>query len=111
MAMMLALARHIPQANESTRASKWEKSKFMGMELTGKLLGIIGAGNIGSIVVSKSLGYGLRVQAYDPFLTEERADRMGVEKVDLDTLLASSDIISLPVPKTRRPPISSAPVR
>ena len=100
MGLMLALARHIPQANESTRAGKWEKSKFMGMELTGKLLGIIGAGNIGSIVAAKSLGYGLRVQAYDPFLTGERADKMGVEKVDLDTLLASSDIISLHVPKT-----------
>ena len=100
MAMMLALARHIPQANDSTRASKWEKSRFMGMELTGKLLGIIGAGNIGSIVAKKSIGYGLRVQAYDPFLTEERADTMGVQKVDLDTLLSTSDIISLHVPKT-----------
>ncbi len=100
MAMMLALARHIPQANDSTQASKWEKSKFMGMELTGKLLGIIGAGNIGSIMAKKSIGYGLRVQAYDPFLTEERADTMGIQKVDLDSLLASSDIISLHVPKT-----------
>jgi len=100
MAMMLSLARHIPQANDSTQASKWEKSKFMGMELTGKLLGIIGAGNIGSIVAKKSIGYGLRVQAYDPFLTEQRADRMGIHKVDLDTLLATSDIISLHVPKT-----------
>jgi D-3-phosphoglycerate dehydrogenase len=100
MAMMLALARHIPQANDSTQAGKWEKSRFMGMELTGKLLGIIGAGNIGSIMAKKSIGYGLRVQAYDPYLTEERADKMGLEKVDLDTLLASSDIISLHVPKT-----------
>ena len=100
MAMMLSLARHIPQANSSTQAGKWEKSKFMGMELTGKLLGIIGAGNIGSIVAKKSIGYGLRVQAYDPFLTEQRADKIGVQKVDLDTLLASSDIISLHVPKT-----------
>ncbi len=100
MAMMLALARHIPQANVSTQASKWEKSRFMGMELTGKLLGIIGVGNIGSIMAKKSIGYGLRVQAYDPYLTEERADKMGIQKVDLDTLLASSDIISLHVPKT-----------
>ncbi|MCZ6667394.1 MAG: phosphoglycerate dehydrogenase [Gammaproteobacteria bacterium] len=100
MALMLALARHIPQANDSTQASKWEKSRFMGMELTGKLLGIIGAGNIGSIVAKKSIGYGLRVQAYDPFLTEQRADRMGIDKVDLDTLLATSDIVSLHVPKT-----------
>jgi D-3-phosphoglycerate dehydrogenase len=100
MAMMLSLARHIPQANQSTHEGKWEKSKFMGMELTGKLLGIIGAGNIGSIVAKKSIGYGLRVQAYDPFLTEERADKIGVQKVDLETLLTTSDIISLHVPKT-----------
>lgn len=100
MAMMLALARHIPQANDSTQASKWEKSRFMGIELTGKLLGIIGAGNIGSIMAQKSIGYGLRVQAYDPFLTEDRADKMGIEKVELDTLLETSDIISLHVPKT-----------
>jgi D-3-phosphoglycerate dehydrogenase len=79
MAMMLALARHIPQANSSTHSGKWEKSRFMGVELTGKLLGLIGAGNIGSIVASKAIGYGLHV---------------------LDTLLASSDIVSLHVPKT-----------
>ena len=100
MAMMLALARHIPQANVSTRAGKWEKSRFMGVELTGKLLGLIGAGNIGSIVASKAIGYGLHVQAYDPFLTEERAARLGVRKVELDELLQTSDIISLHVPKT-----------
>jgi D-3-phosphoglycerate dehydrogenase / 2-oxoglutarate reductase len=100
MAMMLALARHIPQASESTRAGKWEKSKFMGVELTGKTLGLIGAGNIGSIVAKKSIGYGLHVQAYDPFLTDERADQLGVKKLDLDTLLEMSDIISLHVPKT-----------
>ncbi len=100
MAMMLALARHIPQANSSTHAGKWEKSRFMGIELTGKKLGLIGAGNIGSIVAAKAIGYGLRVQAYDPFLTEERATKLGVIKVDLDTLLSSSDIVSLHVPKT-----------
>jgi D-3-phosphoglycerate dehydrogenase len=100
MAMMLALARHIPQANSSTHEGKWEKSRFMGVELTGKLLGLIGAGNIGSIVAKKAIGYGLHVQAYDPYLTEDRAARLGVTKVDLDTLLSSSDIISLHVPKT-----------
>ncbi|MCH8177119.1 MAG: phosphoglycerate dehydrogenase, partial [Proteobacteria bacterium] len=100
MAMMLSLARHIPQANVSTQEGKWEKSRFMGMELTGKLLGIIGMGNIGSIMAKKSIGYGLRVQAYDPFLTEERADKLGVKKVDLDTLLATSDIVSLHIPLT-----------
>ncbi|MDH3759564.1 MAG: phosphoglycerate dehydrogenase [Gammaproteobacteria bacterium] len=100
MAMMLSLARHIPQANSSTREGKWEKSRFMGIELTGKMLGLIGAGNIGSIVARKAIGYGLHVQAYDPFLTEERADKLGVKKVELDELLQSSDIISLHVPKT-----------
>ena len=100
MAMMLSLARDIPQATSSTRAGKWEKSRFMGVELTGKMLGLIGAGNIGSIVAGKALGYGLKVQAYDPFLTDERAAKLGVRKVDLDTLLGSSDIISLHVPKT-----------
>ncbi len=100
MAMMLSLARHIPQATQSTKEGKWEKSRFMGIELTGKMLGLIGAGNIGSIVAKKSIGYGLKVQAYDPFLTEERADKLGVQKVDLDTLLSTSDIISLHVPKT-----------
>jgi len=72
----------------------------MGMELTGKLLGLVGAGNIGSIVAQKAIGYGLRVQAYDPYLTEERAAKLGVTKVDLETLIESSDIISLHVPKT-----------
>ena len=100
MAMMLALARHIPQANSSTHAGKWEKSRFMGVELTGKTLGLIGAGNIGSIVAEKAIGYGLHVQAYDPFLTEERAARLCIKKVDLDTLLETSNIISLHVPKT-----------
>lgn len=100
MAMMLALARHIPQANSSTQAGRWEKARFMGVELTGKLLGLIGAGNIGSIVANKAIGYGLHVQAYDPFLTEERADKLGVKKVELDELLKSSDIVSLHVPKT-----------
>ncbi len=100
MAMMLSLARHIPQATRSTREGKWEKSRFMGVELTGKLLGLIGAGNIGSIVAKKAIGYGLHVQAYDPFLTEERANKLGVRKVELDELLKTSDIISLHVPKT-----------
>ena len=100
MAMMLSLARHIPQANSSTHDGKWEKSRFMGVELTGKLLGLIGAGNIGSIVAAKAIGYGLKVQAYDPFLTDERAARLGIKKVELDTLLSSSDVVSLHVPKT-----------
>ncbi|MEM7082111.1 MAG: phosphoglycerate dehydrogenase [Pseudomonadota bacterium] len=100
LAMMFALARHIPQANASTHAGKWEKSRFMGTELSGKLLGIIGSGNIGSIVAKKAMGVGLRVQAYDPFLTEVRADSLGIRKVEFDDLLKSSDIVSLHVPRT-----------
>src|ERR1044071_7211064 len=73
--LMLALARQIPQADVSTQAGKWEKNKFMGVEITGKTLGVIGAGNIGSIVVDRALGLRMRVVAYDPFLSPERAAR------------------------------------
>ena len=100
IAMMFALARHIPQASESTHQGKWEKSKFKGVELTGKTLGVIGAGNIGSIVIRKALGLELKVLAYDPFLTEERAKAIGATKVELDELFARADIITLHVPKT-----------
>ena len=100
MAMMFALARRIPQASASTHAGKWEKSKFMGVELTGKMLGLIGAGNIGAIVAKKALGFGLKVMAYDPFLTEERAKDLHIKKVELETLLSQSDIVTLHVPKT-----------
>jgi D-3-phosphoglycerate dehydrogenase len=99
-AMMLSLARQIPQANQTTHEGAWAKSKYMGVELTGKRLGIIGSGNIGSIVAEKAIGFGLKVQAYDPYLTEERANSLGIKKVELDELLTSSDIISLHVPKT-----------
>jgi len=100
IAMMMALARQIPEANESTQEGKWEKSRFMGVEVTGKTLGLIGAGNIGSIVASRALGLKMKVVAYDPFLTEERAVELGVEKVDLDTLLARADFITLHTPLT-----------
>ncbi|MFT5232954.1 MAG: D-3-phosphoglycerate dehydrogenase [Candidatus Krumholzibacteriia bacterium] len=100
LAMIFALSRHIPQANASTHEGLWEKSKYMGSEISGKLLGIIGAGNIGSIVAQKAIGIGMRVQAYDPFLSEERADVLGIKKVELEELFATSDIVSLHVPKT-----------
>ncbi len=100
IAMMFALARQIPAANASTHAGKWEKSKFMGMELTSKTLGVIGCGNIGSIVADRALGLKMRVVAYDPFLTPERAQKLGVEKVELDGLLAVADIITLHTPMT-----------
>ncbi|NNG05327.1 MAG: phosphoglycerate dehydrogenase [Inquilinus sp.] len=100
IAMIFALARQIPQASQSTRAGKWEKSRFMGVELTAKTLGIIGAGNIGSIVADRALGLCMKVVAYDPFLTAERAADIGIEKVDLDTLLRRADFISLHTPLT-----------
>ena len=98
IAMMFAIARQIPAASASTQAGKWEKSKFMGVELTGKTLGVIGAGNIGSIVCDRARGLRMKVVAYDPFLSNEKAGKMGVEKVELDDLLARADFVTLHVP-------------
>ncbi len=98
IAMMFALARDIPAADRSTRAGKWEKSRFMGVELTSKVLGLVGCGNIGSIVASRALGLKMRVVAYDPFLSPERAADLGIEKVDLDQLLARADFITIHTP-------------
>lgn len=100
VAMMLALARQIPAADRSTQAGKWEKSRFMGVELFGKTLGIIGCGNIGAIVADRAIGLRMKVIAYDPFLSPQRAHELGVEKVDLDVLLARADFISLHTPLT-----------
>ena len=100
IAMMFALARQIPEASASTKAGKWEKNRFMGVELTGKTLGLIGCGNIGSIVADRAIGLKMRVLAYDPFLNEKRALDLGVEKVELDDLLARADIITLHTPLT-----------
>ena len=98
IAMLFAVARQIPAADHSTRAGKWEKSRFLGIELHGKTLGVIGAGNIGSIVVERALGLGMRVVAFDPFLTVERAADLGVDKVELDELFARADFITLHTP-------------
>src|SRR5205085_5866409 len=84
----------------STQAGKWEKNRFMGVELTGKTLGLIGAGNIGSIVADRALGLRMKVIAYDPFLSEERAVEIGVEKVELEELLARAEVITLHTPLT-----------
>jgi D-3-phosphoglycerate dehydrogenase len=100
IALIFALARQLPEADASTQAGKWEKNRFMGVEVTGKTLGLIGAGNIGSIVASRALGLKMKVVAYDPFLTPERAIEMGVEKVTLDELLARADFITLHTPLT-----------
>ncbi|WP_085218338.1 phosphoglycerate dehydrogenase [Allosphingosinicella indica] len=100
IALMFALARQLPEADVSTQAGKWEKNRFMGVELTAKTLGLIGAGNIGSIVADRALGLRMRVIAYDPFLTPERALQLGIEKVELDDLLARADFITLHTPLT-----------
>lgn len=100
ISMMMAVARQIPEANASTHAGKWEKSRFMGVELTAKTLGVIGAGNIGAIVCDRALGLKMKVIAYDPFLSEERAAKLGVRKVELAELLERSDFITMHVPLT-----------
>jgi len=102
IAMMFALARQIPQADASTQAGKWEKSKFMGVELTGKTLGLIGCGNIGSIVADRARGLRMKVLAFDPYLSEARATELGVRKVDLDELLTQAEIITLHTPLTEQ---------
>ncbi|HEY0918478.1 phosphoglycerate dehydrogenase [Devosia sp.] len=102
ISLMLSLARQIPEADASTRASKWEKNRFMGVEVTNKTLGIIGAGNIGSIVADRAQGLKMKVIAFDPFLAPDRAMEIGVEKVDLDELLRRADFITLHTPLTEQ---------
>jgi len=102
IAMMFAAARQIPQASSSTHAGKWEKSKFMGTEITGKTLGLIGCGNIGSIVIKKAQGLGMKVVGYDPYLTDEKANLLNIEKSELNDLLKKADFISLHVPLTEQ---------
>ncbi|MBI1869305.1 MAG: phosphoglycerate dehydrogenase [Methylocystis sp.] len=100
IALLLALARQIPAADASTQAGKWEKSRFMGVEITGKVLGVIGCGNVGANVAQRALGLKMRVIAFDPFLSAERATHIGVEKAPLDELLARADFITLHTPLT-----------
>src|SRR5271157_1119148 len=100
IALMFALARQLPAADLSTQSGKWEKNRFMGVELTGKTLGVIGCGNIGSITAARALGLKMRVIAFDPFLSPERAQNLGVEKVELPELLARADFITLHTPLT-----------
>ena len=102
ISLMLALARQIPEADSSTRAGKWEKNKFLGVEIFGKTLGIIGCGNVGSIVADRALGLKMKVIAYDPFLSAERALKLGVEKVELDELWRRADFITLHTPLTEK---------
>ncbi len=98
--LMMSLARQIPLANASTQAGKWEKNAFMGVELMGKTLGLIGCGNIGSIVADRAQGLKMKVVVYDPYLSKERAHALNVEKAELDDLLKRADFISLHTPLT-----------
>ncbi|MBX3579711.1 MAG: phosphoglycerate dehydrogenase [Rhizobiaceae bacterium] len=100
IALMFAVARQLPEANASTHAGKWEKNRFMGVEITGKTLGVIGCGNIGSIVATRGVGLKMHVLGYDPFLSEDRASQLGIEKVELEDLFARSDFITLHTPMT-----------
>ena len=102
IAMMFSVARQIPAADASTQAGKWEKSKFMGVEITGKVLGIVGCGNIGGIVATRAIGLKMKVVAFDPFLSAERAMELGVEKVELADLFKRADFISLHTPLTEK---------
>lgn len=100
IALMFAAARQLAAADLSTQAGKWEKNRFLGVELFAKTLGIIGCGNIGAIVADRALGLKMKVIAYDPYLSAERAIELGVEKVELEALLARADVISLHTPLT-----------
>tara|TARA_Y100000590_G_scaffold470689_2_gene667853 strand:+ start:8243 stop:9835 length:1593 start_codon:yes stop_codon:yes gene_type:complete len=100
ISLMLSLARQIPEADYSTKSSLWEKSKFMGVEITHKTLGVIGCGNIGSIVIDRAKGMKMKVIGYDPYLTEERAGNLGIEKVNLEDIFKRSDFITIHTPLT-----------
>ena len=101
MALILAQARNIPQAHSALKNGKWERSKWEGVELHGKTLGVIGLGKIGALVAQRAMAFGMRLVAYDPYITDERARHMGIEKMTLDELLAQSDFITIHLPKTK----------
>jgi len=101
MALLLAQARNIPQAHSALKSGKWERSKWEGVELYGKTLGIVGLGKIGALVAQRAHAFGMRIVAYDPFITEERARHMGVELVEFNALLGESDFITIHLPKNK----------
>ncbi|HAM01825.1 MAG TPA: phosphoglycerate dehydrogenase [Acidimicrobiaceae bacterium] len=100
VALLLAQARNIPQAHAALIAGKWERSRWEGVELHGKTLGVVGLGRIGALVAQRALAFGMRLVAYDPYVAPERARQMGVELMDLDELMAEADFISIHLPKT-----------
>ena len=103
IAMLLALARRIPEADRSVHAGEWKRNKFVGTEVRNKRLGLVGLGRIASLVADHAHGLGMEVVAVDPYVGREYAENLGVEPTDLDTLLATSDFISLHVPATSKP--------
>ena len=100
MALLLAQARNVPQAHAALMAGKWERSKWEGVELHGKTLGVIGLGRIGALVAQRALAFGMRLCAYDPYVSPDRARHMGVEMLSLDELVAESDFLTIHLPKT-----------
>lgn len=100
MALLLAQARNVPQAHAALVSGRWERSKWTGVELADKTFGIIGLGRIGKLVAQRAMAFGMRLVAYDPFVSEELARRMNIDLVDLDTLLATSDFVTIHVAKT-----------
>jgi len=102
LAMVLSLYRHVPAATASVKAGKWEKKKFQGREIAGKTLGVVGIGNIGSVLVERALAMKMKVIAFDPFITPEAAGKLGATLVDLETLWRDADVVSLHVPLTEQ---------
>src|SRR3984893_8720033 len=100
MALLLAQARNVPQAHAALMAGKWERSKWEGVELHGKTLGVVGLGRIGALVSQRALAFGMRLCAYDPYISPDRARQMGVEMLSLDDLVAESDFLTIHLPKT-----------
>lgn len=100
MAMMLALARNVPQAYRSMKEGKWERGKFMGVEMRGKTLGVIGLGRIGTGVAKRALAFEMKVLAYDPYISEEKAEDLGIELAELDQIYAQADFMTLHLPLT-----------
>jgi D-3-phosphoglycerate dehydrogenase len=99
-ALLLSQARNIPQANAALKGGKWERSKWEGVELHGKTLGVVGLGRVGALVAQRALAFGMRLVAYDPFVSPERARQMGVELMSLEQLAAEADFMSIHLPKS-----------
>ena len=100
MALLLASARNVPQAHAALVAGRWERSRWEGVELADKTLGVVGLGRIGKLVADRAKGFGMRLVAYDPFVSEDRAKKMGVELLGLDQVVTESDFLTIHLPKT-----------